>query len=251
MQGVSVCGKFCSTFCGGTTPIWVEMNHESDHFQFPILSSSMSKVTPEATSAMHSAYLANLHLFPLNQPWCLPCQSPPVPSQSAMVLTLPISTRSPSISHGAYLANDGAYLANDSTYLANLHLFLLNQPVLAQSHLLLLLLRSLLSLCRPALTGGGAPDTQRPTTLHSATQPCMGLSVDSVPQPYTQQPNPALACLLTHSVPQPYTQHPNPALACPLTHSVPQPYTQQPNPALACLLQLSQLIIVYLNSNKN
>ena len=116
-----------------------------------------------------------------------------------MVLTLPISTRSPSISHGAYLANDGAYLANDSTYLANLHLFLLNQPVLAQSHLLLLLLRSLLSLCCPALTGGGAPDTQRPTTLHSATQPCMGLSVDSVPQPYTQQPNPALACLLTVS----------------------------------------------------
>ena len=96
-----------------------------------------------------------------------------------ILLTLPISTFSSSISHGAYLAN--------------LHLFLLNQPVLAQSHLLHLLLRSLLSLCCLALTGGGAPDT----------------------------------------------------------HSVPQPCTQQPNPALACLLQLSQLIIVCLHSNKN
>ena len=115
-------------------PFGGEMNRECDHFQYPILSSSMSKVTPEATSC---------HAF------CLPCQSPPFPPQSAMVLTLPmmvltlpmmvltlpIYTFPPSISHGAYLANDGAYLANDGAYLANhgaylanLHLFLLNQP---------------------------------------------------------------------------------------------------------------------------
>ena len=85
--------------------------HLKQHLPCILLTLPISTFSP---SISHGAYLANLHLFPLNQLWCLPCQSPPVPPQSAMVLTMPISTCSPSISHGAYLAN--------------LHLFPLNQP---------------------------------------------------------------------------------------------------------------------------